>query len=309
MISVIMLTYNRERLVGRAIESILNQTYRDFEFIIVNNGSTDKSGKIAESYAKQDKRIKVVHIPKSSIGTGRNVGLNHAVGEYITYIDDDDWCEPDFLEFLYEARISNNADISICAAYKEDRQENSFVGKPDETLLMNAEEAIITLMWRKYYNTGFPTKFFKADLFKDVRFSEKEKYEDISLMYKVLAKAEKIIYCGVAKYHVYRHEGNNSEVTTKDSLLSPEYLRDYRKFYRERTNWLCERFPENAPYWWYFDWSFQLSMVRKIMVNNIQGCDNHLEEMLYELKTNKEAFLRCAYIQEFEKQWVEEFIE
>ena len=306
MISVIMLTYNREQLVGRAIESILNQTYRDFEFIIVDNGSTDNSGTIAEHYAKQDERIRVVHIPKSNIGTGRNVGLDMAQGEYITFIDDDDWCESDFLEFLYETIVLNHADISICASYKEDMQEKSFVGKPNETLLMNAEEAIITLMWRKYYNTGFPTKFFKADLFKDIRFSEKEKYEDISLMYKVLAKAEKIVYCGIAKYHVYRHEGNNSAITTKDSLLSPEYLKDYRKFYRERTKWLCEQFPENTLYWWYFDWSFQLSMVRKIMVNNIQGCDKHLEEMKQELKWSKEKLLNSPYIQEFEKKWIED---
>ena len=90
MISVIMLTYNRESMVGRAIESILNQTYRDFEYIIVDNGSDDRSGEIADAYAAKDPRIKVLHIEKSNIGTGRNIGLDAATGEYITYIDDDD---------------------------------------------------------------------------------------------------------------------------------------------------------------------------------------------------------------------------
>ena len=75
MISVIMLTYNRENMVGRAIESILNQTYQNFEFIIVDNGSTDQSGKIADSYAEKDSRIKVIHIPKSNIGT--EIGRAH----------------------------------------------------------------------------------------------------------------------------------------------------------------------------------------------------------------------------------------
>ena len=100
-VSVIMLTYNRETLVGRAIESILAQSMEDFEYIIVDNGSTDKSGEIAEEYAKKDARIRVLHIPKSNIGTGRNAGLDAAKGEYVTFIDDDDTAEPDMLEFLY----------------------------------------------------------------------------------------------------------------------------------------------------------------------------------------------------------------
>lgn len=75
MISVIMLTYNREKLVGRAIESILGQTYWDFEFVIVDNGSTDESGRIADQYAEQDNRIRVIHCGRKNIGVGRNIGL------------------------------------------------------------------------------------------------------------------------------------------------------------------------------------------------------------------------------------------
>ena len=97
-ISVSMLTYKREICVGRAIESIISQSFQDFEFIIVDNGSTDHSGKIAEKYAKEDPRIQVVHIPKSNIGMGRNVGLDAARGTYITFIDDDDVAERDMLE-------------------------------------------------------------------------------------------------------------------------------------------------------------------------------------------------------------------
>ena len=97
MISVIMLTYNRENFVSRAIESILAQTCRNFEFIIVDNGSTDRGGQIADQYAARDSRIKVIHRERGNIGAGRNTGLDAARGEYITFIDDDDWAEPDFL--------------------------------------------------------------------------------------------------------------------------------------------------------------------------------------------------------------------
>ena len=114
MVSVIMLTYNRETLVSRAIESILAQTYREFEFIIVDNGSTDHSGAIADTYAAKDKRIRVLHRQRGNIGAGRNTGLDAAQGEYIAFIDDDDWAEPDFLAFLLELAKESDADVAIC---------------------------------------------------------------------------------------------------------------------------------------------------------------------------------------------------
>ena len=113
MISVIMLTYNREQLVGRAIERILGQTFRNFEFIIVDNGSTDHSGQIVGEYAAKDSRIQVIHRERGSIGAGRNTGLDAAKGEYIAFIDDDDVPDPDFLEFLHDLAEENGADIAI----------------------------------------------------------------------------------------------------------------------------------------------------------------------------------------------------
>ena len=113
MISVLMLTYNREELVSWAIESILNQTYQNFEFIIVNNGSSDKSGIIAEEYAAQDDRVRVIHRERGNIGAGRNTGLDAARGEYIAFLDDDDWVEPDFLEFLLGLAQDSQADVGI----------------------------------------------------------------------------------------------------------------------------------------------------------------------------------------------------
>lgn len=146
LISVIMLTYNREQFVARAIESILAQTCQEFEFIIVDNGSTDSSGEIADTYAAKDARIQVIHRKKGNIGAGRNAGLDAAQGKYVAFIDDDDWAEPDFLEFLSNLLEETGADVSICGAADKIY---------DEKLLMTAEEAIIELMWRKKIQYGF----------------------------------------------------------------------------------------------------------------------------------------------------------
>lgn len=306
-ISVIMLTYNREKLVGRAIESILGQTFENFEYILVDNGSTDRSGEICDQYAKKDSRVKVIHRERGNIGSGRNAGLALAAGDYIAFIDDDDWCDPDFLEFLYNLAVDNDADISICGAWKEEDGAVTPVGI-NEMKVMNAEEAIVTLLWRKYYNTGFPTKLISRKLFAGIYFEETGQYDDISVMYKILAKAEKVVSYGQPRYHVYRHDGNNSSVTTKDHLMTPEYLASYRAAYRNRTLWLCERFPRRSDDWRYFDWSFQLSMVHKILEHHPVGCEHHLKEMRRELLEHGEAFLKHPFIQDFEKIRMERWV-
>lgn len=299
MISVIMLTYNREALVGRAVESILAQTYRDFEFIIVDNGSTDRSGAVVDKYAAQDSRIRVIHRKRGNIGAGRNTGLDAAKGEYIAFIDDDDWAEPDFLEFLLNLLEENHADVAICGA-----ADKVF----EQKLLMTAEEALIELMWRKKYNMAFPTKLFRRELMENLRFPEDGAYDDIALMYKLLAGAERVAYHGLLKYTFYRHEGNNSAWTTNHELLTPETLDEYLRAYRARTEWLSGKFPNSAPTWQYFEWSFMISMVEKITRLGISGCERQLKAMKGYLSEYREEFLSAPQTLWFEKKWVEDYI-
>lgn len=307
-ISVIMLTYNRECFVAKAIESVLSQSFHDFEFIIVDNGSSDSSGILADRYASQDDRIRVFHRERGTIGSGRNTGLAAAKGEYIAFVDDDDWCEPDYLEFLFSLAVHYQADISICGAYREEGNQVSLTGMADEILIMNAEESIIQLMRRKRYNTGFPTKLISRHLFETHPFSETSKYDDISLMYKILADAEKVVSYGIPKYHVRRHKGNNSSATAKDFLITPDYLDAYRRAYRERTIWLCKKFPDNQAFWWYFDNSFLISMVNKIITSQLADCQEHLEGMSQELYSRGTEFICSPYIMDFEKKWMYEYI-
>lgn len=299
MISVLMLTYNRENLVRRAIESILAQTYKDFEFIIVDNGSSDKSGEISDEYAKNDERIRVIHRERGTISAGRNTALDAAKGDYIAFIDDDDFTEPDYLEFLLKLITENDADMSICGA-----ADKAF----DEKLVMNAEQALIELMWRKRYNVAFPAKMFRRELINKYRFPEDAKYDDIALMYKVMASAEKIAYHGIPKYTFYRHDNNNSAWTTNHNLLDAKTLDEYLDSYHARTEWLSERFPSSAMTFRYFEWSFMISMVEKINRLDLQGCEKQLEYMTSNLKKHRVDFLNCAEILDFEKEWMTQYI-
>jgi hypothetical protein len=134
------------------------------------------------------------------------------------------------------------------------------------------------------------------------------RYDDIHLMYKIIASAERIVSYGLQKYHVLRHDSNNSSATTKDGMITPEYLSDYRRAYRERTNWLCERFPDNAAMWWYFDWSFLISMVKKIITNDLHDCHKHLDEMIRELNKHQDDFINCKWSHDFEKAWMVNYV-
>ena len=300
MISVLMLTYNREHLVSRAIESILKQTYRDFEYIIVDNGSTDKSGEIAEEYAESDSRIRVIHRDRGTISAGRNTALDAAKGDYISFIDDDDWAEPDYLEFLLGLITENGADISICGA----------ADKPfDEKRVMTAEQALIELMWRKKYNVAFPAKMFRKELWENMRFPEEACFDDIALMYKIMACADKVAYHGAPKYTFYRHDSNNSAWTTDHRLLDAKTLDEYLGCYRARTEWLSERFPGSAPVFKYFEWSFMISMVEKVHRLELKGCEKQLKYMTDELSAHSNEFLNCPEILSFERDWMKEYIE
>ncbi len=298
-ISVIMLTYNREDLVGRAIESIQNQTMNDFEFIIVDNGAIDKSGDIAVKYAAEDSRIQVIHRECGNIGSGRNAGLDAASGRYIAFIDDDDYAEPDFLEFLYELASNSNSEIAICGA-----TDKSF----DENRLMTAEEAVIELLWRRRYNVAFPTKLIARGLFDLNKFSNKGRFDDISLMPKILAAANKVAYHGLPKYTFVRHESNNSSWTTNHKLITPDILDEYLTVYRERTEWLSEQFPNSAAAFRYFEWSFMISMLEKISRLELFNCSVQLHCMTDELRRHQEEFHNGPFILEFEKEWMEMYV-
>ncbi len=307
-VSVIMLTYNREELVGRAIESVLCQTMTDFEYIIVDNGSSDRSGQIAEEYAVKDNRIKVVHIPKSNIGTGRNVGLDLATGEYITFIDDDDTVEPDMLEFLYNLAVENGADISLSGSTKE--VEGEFLPNCmfDEKLIMTPEEAVVTLLKRKKYNAAMPSKMLRRELFDKIRFKTEGKYDDISVVYKYFAEAKRVAAHGIPKYCFWRHPGNNSAFTTNDLLLTPEQLDEYFEAFRERTEYLSAKLPNIADYAQYSEWSYMISMCNKISKNNLVSCQKQLEYVKRELTEHYEKFYNSPYIEEFEKEFMRQYI-
>lgn len=309
-ISVIMLTYNREELLIRAIDSILNQTFKDFEFIIVDNGSTDKSGAIADEYALKDSRIKIIHREQGNIGSGRNAGLDAATGEYVAFIDDDDYAESDFLEFLYNLAKKHNADIAVCGSTKEEngQQLPNGIYQYDEKYIMDAEQATVNFLWRKLYNAAMPTKLVRREMFDSIRFLNEGKYDDITTTYRYFTNAKIVAAHGLPKYCFYRHSGNNSSAATKHHLLNPVQLNEYLAAFRERTEYISKILPQLAGLALYSEWSYMISMVEKIHRYGLNNCADLLVLMCDNLRAHWDDFYNGKYILEFEKGWMERYV-
>lgn len=300
-ISVIMLTYNRQDLIGRMIESVQRQNFEEFEFIVVDNGSTDSSGVIADAFAKEDSRIRVVHKEKGNIGSGRNAGLGIARGEYIAFVDDDDYLEPDYLDYLYRLAVDHKADVAICGSWREvaGKKQPKYIF--DGIQKMDGERAVYEMLKRKKFNSATPTKLISREIFKELRFPDTGKYDDVELTYKIIAGANAVVLSGKPLYTFVRHTTNNSRGTTEGELIYPHEVREYLDVFRERTQWLSERYPDMAEYWLYTELSYALSMYEKVPDPELR------EELRLVLRDHMETWLNAEqyYTERDRKLWNE----
>jgi glycosyltransferase involved in cell wall biosynthesis len=183
-LSIIVPVYNVEQYLHKCIESILAQTFSDYELILVNDGSKDKSGEICDEYLKKDSRVKVIHKKNNGLASARNTGIIQARGTYVGFIDSDDWIEDDMYKNLYESCEKTNADISIIGVREVDEKGNSLnVYIPND---INLREIL-----KKAYAWN---KIFKKQLFFDhnLFFKEGKYYEDIELIPKLFVKSNQV---------------------------------------------------------------------------------------------------------------------
>lgn len=309
MISIIMLTHNRKCYVGQMIEDVLEQSYKNFEYIIVNNGSTDDTDLILNRYAQLDHRIKVVTLNEPvSIGEGRNIGLSYAGGELISYIDDDDRIEKNYLEFLYKLITDTDADIAMCGCDEFRGEVISPQCVFNDRLELTGEEAVLLLLERKKIRAGMPTKLFRKDILLNYPFVEDCKSEDAHTAYKYFASAKKVTIHGLPNYHIRRHNENNSSFTSDFSKWTQDLLKEYLQLYKERTCYLIDKFPKHEAFFRYTEFAFKLSMCDKIITNSLPDCEKELDEMFWDLKNNKDELFNSIYLKQDEKEKLKKIV-
>ena len=234
LISVIVPIHNTERYLEKCLDSIVGQSYRNLEIILVDDASEDNSGKICDRYAAKDGRIKFIHSAKNcGVSAARNSGLDIATGEYLGFADSDDWLEEDMYQFLLDNLLQVNADISICGFF---RNVNDFKVPNDKShsyRVLRREDALELLLQDRIIQNFYWCKLYKRDLFDGIRMPEGKIFEDIFTQHLIFEKAQKIVVHNIPKYHYVQR---NNSLSNKDSLND-----DYLEAFYERVRYFLNK--------------------------------------------------------------------
>lgn len=220
ILSIIMPVYNVEKYVGKAIESVLSQTMTDLELIIINDGSTDNSGKICKKYASIDTRIKYFYKDNRGVSVARNFGIEKtSTSKYITFIDSDDWIEPDFYEKALAYIKSNDLDMCITGYVIEDEIKTFINLKRRKAIIMNSSEALIEIFKGCYYTGTIWDTFFKREIISKMTLVEGLRYhEDFLFKVQGINNSNKIGYLPLYRYHYVMRSTSVSHTLSKNNL-------------------------------------------------------------------------------------------
>lgn len=222
MLSVIVPVYNVRPYLEACVESILNQTYRELEVILVDDGSTDGSQMICDDFAKKDCRVKVIHKENGGQSTARNAGLEIAAGEYVTFVDSDDSIEPGMYHEMLAQLEKENADVAACAFYECTERGKKPSGNSGEVLILSTEEIFLHkdqirfLLWNKIY---------RRERVAELRFTSGWLYEDFHYNRQAFLRTDKMVYIDVPFYNYRLSRPGNT-----NSRFQPGRMRIFEGF-------------------------------------------------------------------------------
>lgn len=246
-VSVIIPVYNAEKYLKECLNSVISQTFHDFEVIIVDDGSTDASGKICDEYAFKDKRIKVIHKKNEGLIRARKEGIQEAEGQYISFVDADDWVDDDFLETLICSIKGNQADIAIIECVREESGKSKILRNNIENGVYESKRIVDEIFpqmlhWSGFYQFGILpymcNKIYRKDIllkcYEDI-VDEIYDGEDVAVVYPYLLKCHRVVIASMAKYHYRIHE---QAMTAKKKT---DYYENVAKLYL----YLCNEFKKS----------------------------------------------------------------
>ena len=233
LISIIIPIYNVADYLSRCLDSLVGQTYINFEAILVNDGSTDESKKICQEYVRKDKRFVLVNKKNGGVSSARNAGVDKATGDYITFVDPDDYVDPDYLNTLLDTMRKHNADVSACGHItRYEASDVTISSACGKQLALTAEEAIRAMLYETYEGLGVSlwAKLFAKSVFDGVRFPEGKIFEDTAIVFELIGAAKTIGANLTSKYN-YMMRGDsitncNFDKSKLDMLDATEYACD-----------------------------------------------------------------------------------
>lgn len=244
MITVIVPVYQVHQYIRECVESLMYQTYKNLEIILVDDGSTDGSEKLCDEYAEMDGRIRTIHQKNRGLSGARNAGLDNVNGEYIAFIDSDDLVKNNYIEELYNLILKYNADIAICSYEKSETGIFKNCNEKDKEICMSSEELL--KRWHgkyKKYETVVWNKLYHRNIFNrqssTIRFPEGRKHEDVLISHLLIQNAKKIaLTTGI--FYLYRiREGSiTAKVMQKENAeQNLGAQRERMEFFKKNKYW------------------------------------------------------------------------
>lgn len=274
-ISVIVPVYKVEKYIHKCVDSILNQTFSEIEVILVDDGTPDRCGEICDMYAQQDSRVKVIHKENGGLSDARNAGMPYATGEYLIFIDSDDYIESDMLEYMYTRLIEANADMATCGVYEvyRDRIEKQ---KEESDFVCSGEKAFQCILQGHTIRGEIWNKLIRRSCIEDLRFPKGKLYEDIYFTVDLMQRIKTVAVGTKSKYYYLHRE---------DSITGKPYrpqLYDIIEGYTKNYKVVQEKFPaltEEAECLWL--WSRFIVLDKMLLEENYREIEGRKELILF----------------------------
>lgn len=234
IVSIIIPVYNVEKYIENCIESIVNQTYKNIEIILVDDGSTDKSGSICDKFSKIDNRISVIHKTNGGLSSARNNGLKVCNGKYVTFIDSDDWIKKDFVETMLSIAINSSADLVISGLISKTNYDFIDDNNNNDYKEINRIQAIECCLYgEKGIDVSACGKLYSKKLFENIVFPEKKLYEDFLIFDEIINASNKIMLTSYCGYFYLQRQGSIMNSSYNDSRYiliskSEELIKKYK---------------------------------------------------------------------------------
>lgn len=224
-ISLIIPVYKVERQLNRCIQSIVNQTYSNLQIILVDDGSPDCCPQLCDEWSEHDSRIRVIHQKNAGLSAARNAGIDVACGEYIAFVDSDDFVEPDYIEVLYETLTSANADFSCCGLFNENEQLEPLSEQVEmDNDVFDTSVMISDPMFYKWQYVVAWNKLYKREIWDTLRYPVGRVHEDEFVYHQLLLKSTKVACTSEKLYHYVRRAdsimGEESSGAAADKTLA-----------------------------------------------------------------------------------------
>ena len=231
-ISVIVPAFNTEKYLRRCVDSILQQSYENIEIILVDDGSTDCSGMICDNYQKRDSRIRVIHKENGGLSDARNYGLNIASGEYVGFVDSDDWIDKDYYRTLVSIAIKSNADIVSGKYFRTKKEKRIGINRSrNQKKIGDFARAEYLKSAIKGGVTYVPcwSKLYKIDAIGKIRFKKGKLYEDLMFNWDVISDDTLCVFCDYRGYFYFINQDSITGTKFSDKMYDLYYAADYMR--------------------------------------------------------------------------------